>query len=231
MYSLVIKDKEYELPDTISISKWIALSNYDLDLQFTWDKVISISMDIPQEDVELIPLKTKELIILFIRGLMNPLITRKKDELNGGKYMNLSTITLGQFIDMEIYITDGIHKNIDDVIKHLYGVELNEDNTIKDILGGVNNYMKWRNNLYYSYKNLFNIGGNGYKEEEDEKYISIESVKKSWFDIIMLIADNDFLRMNDVVKQPLIQAFNWLAWNKEKKQKELDELQKHNRHY
>ena len=86
MYSLVIKDKEYELPDTISISKWVALSNYDLDLQFTWNKVISIAMDIPQEDVELIPLKTKELIILFIRGLMNPLITRKKDELNGGKY-------------------------------------------------------------------------------------------------------------------------------------------------
>ena len=143
--------------------------------------------------------------------------------------MNLSTITLGQFIDLEIYITDGIHKNINKVIKHLYGVELNEDNSIKDILGGVNNYMKWRNNLYYSYKNLFNIGGNGYKEDDDETYLSVESVKKSWFEIIMILAKDDFLKMDDVVKQPLIQAFNWLAWNKEKKQKELDELQKHNR--
>ena len=46
----------------------------------------------------------------------------------------------------------------------------------------------------------------------------------------MVLANNDVLKMDLVSKLPLTQAFNWLAWNKEKIEKEKDELQKHNRH-
>ena len=48
----------------------------------------------------------------------------------------------------------------------------------------------------------------------------------------MLLANDDILRMDEVTQQSVIKAFNWLAWNKDKQQKELDrqnDLQRNNR--
>lgn len=230
MNKLYIGDKEYMMPEKLLLNKWVEVSKYDISLEFMWGKIISIIMDIPMDEVELIPNKTRELLIVFIAPLLTLDETIKFDEYNGGKYMNLNTITFGDFIDMDVWINEGLEKNIKPIINKLYGVEVKDDTTIDEVLGGVFYYIKWRNNIYYQYKNLFGIGGDYLQVEVDEEQVK-SNIRKSWLNVIMVLAKEDVLRMNEVAELPLLQAFNWLAWHKEKieLEKQRNELQRNNR--
>ena len=120
------------------------------------------------------------------------------------------------------------------IVEILYNTKIDNDTNIKKVLGGVNHYLKWRENIFSSYKNLFLINGeeDGYADDNDFYKSTIEDIKHSWFEIIMLLANDDILRMDEVTQQSVIKAFNWLAWNKDKQQKELDrqnDLQRNNR--
>ena len=42
----------------------------------------------------------------------------------------------------------------------------------------------------------------------------------------MILAEGKFLHIDEVTSKPLIQAFNWLAWNKERIEKEKEEIKK-----
>lgn len=234
MYTLVIKDNEYTVPDYLTIEKWSEVNKYDIRVKFTWNRIISIVMDIPQDEVEIIPDNTKELIMLMVTTLVNPLVLLHHKEYNGGKYIDLSSMTLGKFIDLELQIGDGIQKNLKNIVEILYNTKIDNDTNIKKVLGGVNHYLKWRENIFSSYKNLFLINGeeDGYADDNDFYKSTIEDIKHSWFEIIMLLANDDILKMEQVTEQSVIKSFNWLAWNKDKQQKELDrqnDLQRNNR--
>ena len=236
MYTLVIKDNEYKVPDYLTIQKWSEVNKYDIRMKFTWDRIISIVMDIPQDEVEIIPDNTKELIILMVTTLINPLVLLHYKEYNGGQYIDLPSLTLGKFIDLELQIADGIQKNLKNIVEILYNTKIDEDTNIKKVLGGVNHYLKWRDSIYGSYKNLFSIGSedDGYAESDVINKSTVQDIKHSWFEIIMLLANEDILRMEQVTEQSVIAAFNWLAWNKDKQQKELErqnDLQRNNRHF
>jgi hypothetical protein len=235
MYTLVIKDNEYKVPDYLSLDKWSEVNKYDIRVKFTWDRIISIVMDIPQDDVEIIPDNTKELIMLMVTTLINPLIVIPYKEVGDGKFIDLNSVTLGKFIDIELQIADGVQKNLKNIVDLLYETNIDKDISIKKVLGGVNQYLKWRDSIYAGYKNLFLVNGDedGYAQDDDFYKSTVEDIKHSWFEIIMLLANEDILRMEQVTEQSVIKAFNWLAWNKDRQQKELDrqnDLQRNNRH-
>jgi hypothetical protein len=232
MNTLYIGDKEYYIPEKLTLDKWVEVAKYDASLSFMWGKIISVIMDVPMNEVDLISEKQKEVIVLFIIPLLQLNEFVKHNEYNGGKYIDLNNITLGDFIDLDVFISEGIERNIYGIIKKLYGVEVKEGTTIEEVLGGVYHYIKWRNNIYYSYKNLFGIGGDYLQVEEDMEVVK-RDIKKHWLSVIMVLAKEDVLNMNKVAELPLLQAFNWLAWHKEKieLEKQKYELQKHNRNH
>jgi hypothetical protein len=234
MYTLVIKENEYKVPDYLTIDKWSEVNKYDIRMKFTWDRVISIIMDIPQDDVELIPENTKELIMLMVTTLLNPLLLIHHKEVGGGKYIDLNSVTLGKFIDIELQIADGVQKNLKTIVELLYETKIDNDISIKKVLGGVNHYLKWRDSIFTGYKNLFLINNDdGYADSDDFYKTTVEDIKHSWFEIIMLLANEDILKMDEVTSQSVIKSFNWLAWHKDKQQKELErqnDLQRNHRH-
>ena len=234
MYTLVIKDKEYTVPDYLTIETWSEVNKYDIRMKMTHNRVISIIMGIPQDEVEIIPDNTKELIMLMVVSLINPIVLLHYKEYNDGKYIDLPSMTLGTFIDLELQIADGIQKNLKGIVEILYNTNIDNDTNIKKVLGGVNHYLKWRESIYSSYKNLFATGSDdGYADDSDFYKSTVQDIKHSWFEIIMLMANDDILRMDEVTEQPVVKAFNWLAWNKDRQAKELErqnDLQRNHRH-
>jgi hypothetical protein len=47
-----------------------------------------------------------------------------------------------------------------------------------------------------------------------------------WYDLIATLAQDNFLQMNEVVKRPVVECFNFLAYMKDKKKKELQETKR-----
>ena len=234
MYSLVIKDIEYELPEDFTIGHWKEITKYDISVPFNYKKIISVAFKIDYDEVNIIPNKTVELLIAFISVMLYPEDSKLNKDYMGGSYINLNGLTLGKFIDLELQLSDGINKGIKELVGSLWNVEVTDEFTIKGVWGCINTFIDYRNNLYKNYTNLFGTedGDDYLKVEKDTTNIDI---KRIWYDIILTLAEGKFLYIDKVTDKPLISAFNWLAWNKDKMEKEQEQLkkndlQRNNRH-
>ena len=58
-----------------------------------------------------------------------------------------------------------------------------------------------------------------------------KDIARSWYDVILMMADEDVLKMDAVTDLPLKQALNFMAWKKEKTLKEQQEILKQKREY
>ena len=224
MYTLVIKDKEYKLPEDLTLDQWIEITKYDIGVSFNHKKIVSLSFNIPYEEVDIIPDKTIELLISFIYVMLYPEHQPLNKEYMGGQYINMQGITLGKFIDMEIYLSEGLNKSIKDIVKTLWGVEPTEEFMISGVWTGIQNFISYRNSLYKNYTNLFGGEEDGYAESEIKQ--TTTDIKKIWYDIILTLAEGKFLEIDKVTDKPLVSAFNWLAWNKDKMEKQKEEIKK-----
>ncbi len=220
MYKLVIGDSEYSLPNDFTIDKWVELHKW----QSIPDRLINLAMGIPLDEVKIIPEETKTLALALVYAIMNPEWLSIKKEINNNKLIEFNSMTLGQFIDLEVYTND-YFKKFPDIVKVLYGLESTDGLMISDVHTAVQSYLKWRILLYKQYSNLFNAV---YDEDEvvEDNHSKTSNPAHMWLDIVMVLADSKFLNMDAVLEKPVIQAFNWLAWNKDRMRKEQEELNK-----
>ena len=233
MYSLVIKGKEYKLPEDLTLDEWIEVTKYDISLPFNHKKIVSLCFNIPYDEVMIVPDKTIELLISFVYVMLYPDHQPLNKDYMGGNYINLQGLTLGKFIDMEVYLSEGYNKRIKDIVYTLWGVEPTEKFMISGVWTGIQNFISYRNSLYKNYTNLFGGEGDGYAEVEVTQ--TTTDIKKIWYDIILTLAEGKFLDINNVTDKSLVSAFNWLAWNKDRMEKQKEEIkkndiQRNNRH-
>ena len=223
MTSVVIGDIKYNLREDFTIKDYITLKNFDMTLPFNWPRIFSEGFNVPFDIAVTVPMKNLELGVVLIEAMLNPVHEVLNKNLYGGELINLDTITLGEFIDLEVLVEKGFHKNIKDILSILYKIEIKDTYLFKDFYKSIEYYLKWRENIYKSYQYLFNL--DKYSDEEEEKRTNTD-IRHSWYDVIMILADGKFLNVNKVTEQPLVSAFNWLAWNKDRLEKEELEIMK-----
>ena len=222
-YTLHIDDKIYRVPNDITIKQFEQLANWDIQVEENWRKILSIVMDVPYEEVELIPDKTIELAIVFIAEKVYAETPKLKP-------IDVSNVKVGLFVDMEIYISGGVQKNIFKIIELLYGVRPKDDELIKDYMGGVRYYLNWRLSIFNGYRKLF-----GLDDEFSKNDIELEEKidpAYNWYTFIMVLADEKFLDIDKVVEKPIIEALNFLAYKKDKAEQErqrINEVQRNSR--
>jgi hypothetical protein len=223
IYTLHIDDKIYRVPDKLSIKHFKELANWDIQLEENWRKIMSILMEVPYEEVQLIPDKTIELAIAFLLDKIYPEVPPKND-------INIKDVKVGLFIDMEVLISKGVQNSIYGIIKKLYNIEPTDDMMLEDYWGGIKYYLNWRLSIFNSYRKLF-----GLDDEFSKNDIELEEKvdpSYNWYQFIMVLADENFLNINKVVDEPIIQALNFLAYKKDKaeeEQKRLNEIQRNSR--
>ena len=105
---------------------------------------------------------------------------------------------------------------------------------ISGVWTGIQNFISYRNSLYKNYTNLFGGEEDGYVQVETKQ--TTQDIKKIWYDIILTLADGNFLYIDEVTDKSLVSAFNWLAWNKDRMEKQKEEikkndLQRNHRHF
>jgi len=222
-YTLVIEDTEYKLPLDYTVKQWVNMSTAAVNPDF----MISIGMNMPIDEVGKLPEKTKVMTLALLNAVLKPQwrgLTRKIDN---GELIDLENITLGDFIDLEVYI-ENYKKHFPEIIGKLYGVDKPEECLISQVQPAVEYYLKWRMLLYKQYSNLFNLDHIDLEADENKQRNNVNPAH-AWFDIVMVLADDKFLNMDAVLNQPLIQSLNWLAWNKDKKRKEVELAKKQQR--
>lgn len=224
-YTLHIEDKIYEVPDKLTIKQFKDLSNWDIRLEENWGKIMSIVMNVPYEDVLIIPEKTIELAIVFLVDRIYPDTSPLKDGI-----IDVKKVNVGTFVDMEVYISGGIQKNVYEIIQRLYNITPTDDMLIYDYYGGIKYYLNWRLNIFNSYRKLFGLDDE-FSKNDNELEEKIDPAY-NWYNFIMVLCNEDFLKIEEVVNKPIIEALNFLSYKKDKAEEEkkrLNELQRNHR--
>ena len=210
MVKLTLKGKKYKLPDRFTIDQWLQLVKFDYLNPHTWNKVMSIAIGVEEEvliDVD------KESKILAISLIINTMNARREF-----KVRDFNSILFGEFIDLDVYMVVGVEKNLKTIVKLLSdGTEWADE-----AMWLVDQYSLFRVHTYRSYSNLFGLNDKAEDEEEDEDLEKYDpnQVAKGWYKIIVDLADNDLLKIDDITDQPLKKALNFMAYKKEKQLEE-----------
>lgn len=209
---LQINKNEYRLDERMTFNMWKQIMTYDFTIVETQRDIVGIAFDIPDFELELIPEKTLELGMLIIYDKLFP------SKNSNYKIISFKDFTLGQFIDLEIFFTKSMVKNVDLIIEKLFNIDVKTIKYIDEVWWGINAYYNYRKNIFIKYKNLFETDQETTQLEEEVEKIDVEYL---WWEVIMILANNEFLNIEKVVEQPLFSALNFLAWDRDKKQREL----------
>ena len=150
---------------------------------------------------------------------LNHLPTKVTNTINEYKLININKITIGEFIDIDTYMSDNFYTNIPKIAAILYrkhkvdewgneiiepyDFDLNERSlifeeiTINDIYGALERFKAFKTNVMNIYKSLFN-------DDSDDEDLSEDESKG--------LDDEEIKRINaDIQKEKLRKRFAWSA--------------------
>lgn len=156
--------------------------------------------------------------------------------------MDFNKLTIGEWIDIEYYLTNEDLINIlaiiwrratqsdkwSNKVFEVYDSWSPERTDIcleldtKDVLGSVNELIKWRESVISKYSGLFNIPTDELDETEEEQTISEMILKKqeerasafSWENLLLSSVNYDFTKVDSLLNMPAILFFNLVSASK-----------------
>ena len=212
MVKFSINDKQYEITERFSVIQWQEIIKWDFEHKPHWPRIIAAATGAPLEYLVNVAEESLELGIVFIASVINARTETTIKDFN--------TITFGEWIDLDIYLNYGADKHIQDIL----GILSPETTWADEALWVIEKYSEWRLFIYKQYTRLFGLD----EPQDDTDHIKTD-IAKSWYNVIISLANEDLLNIDAVTEQPLRKAFNFMAWKKEKQLEEQQRILKERR--
>ena len=208
-----INDKKWEIPTRVTIEEWKDLQQWEFTNQAHWPWIVSTISSFNAKEFDNADPDSMQLFIGFLIAACNKRTLKVQPDFNQLKF--------GQFVDLDCFLALGVEKNIAQIL------EILEVDTpwADEALAVIDQYLKWRATIYKQYSQLFGLNNKEGLPNDDEFYDPKE-VARGWYMVIMELADNNILRMDEVTEEPLQKTLTFLQIQKEIKIKEAMEARK-----
>ena len=208
-----INDKKWEIPTRVTIEEWKDLQQWEFTNQGHWPWIVSAISSFDAKEFDGADPDSMQLFIGFLIAACNKRTLKVQPDFNQLKF--------GQFVDLDCFLALGVEKNIAQILEIL-GVDTP---WADEALAVIDQYLKWRATIYKQYSQLFGLNNKEGLPNDDEFYDPKE-VARGWYMVIMELADNNILRMDEVTEEPLQKTLTFLQIQKEIKIKEAMEARK-----
>ena len=208
-----INDKKWEIPTRVTIEEWRDLQQWEFTNQAHWPWIVSTISSFDAREFDNADPDSMQLFIGFLIAACNKRTLKVQPDFNQLKF--------GQFVDLDCFLALGVEKNIAQILEIL-GVDTP---WADEALAVIDQYLKWRATIYKQYSQLFGLNNKDGLPNDDEFYDPKE-VARGWYMVIMELADNNILRMDEVTEEPLQKTLTFLQIQKELKIKEAQEARK-----
>jgi hypothetical protein len=84
-----------------------------------------------------------------------------------------------------------------------------------EALASLDQYIKWRGTIYKQYAQLFDLNGTD-SELIDVTDFDPKDVSRGWYKVIVELAGDDILKMDQITEEPLHKVLTFLQIKKEK---------------
>ena len=222
MAQININNKAYKIPERFTIEQYQAAMAYDWEDPKYYPMVVSQLTGAPIKQLQA---ADEESLVLAIALIVHQMNVRTKCKL-----VNLDEITFGQFIDLDVWISLGVDKHLEAMAEILCPKAKWAD----EAMWAVDEFAKYRMYTYRQYQALFGVRDKDFEEAKlklDEGRPDPMQVARSWYKVIVSLANRNILNMDAVTDQPLKKALNFMALQKEEaleeQQKQLQQKRKY----
>jgi|TARA_B110000908_G_C10214781_1_gene432180 hypothetical protein len=212
MFKLNIDDVEYGFPERLTIDQWTQILKKDLSQTSTWIGVLSKLMGVHPKDLTTM----SDSQLQMCMGI----IFSKLEERKTAPWRDPSSLSFGEWVDLDVWINKGIGVHAKDILKIL---QLHKGELMADEASYIiESFITWRTWIYKQYSELF-----GLDLDEDDNIISQDDISvdgpidpdeviNGWYSIIIGLAGDDLLRIDKVTDQPVLATLNFMAYQKQK---------------
>lgn len=210
MIQMTIEGEVYEIPSQLTVEQWAAAIKFDLGEEAYWPHIINAVTGAPIHLFKNVDKEGQELAVIFIATTMQQ---REPVEM-----MQLDEMKFGEWVDLDVYAAFGIDKHFKDILD----IIAPEATTAAQGLWALDKYSRFKKFILNQYKELFGIEGNIEDIDADEYEMDPMQVAKQWYKLIIGLAKDDLLKLDEVTEQPLKKVLNFMAHEKEEALKEQE---------
>lgn len=203
-HKININQEAYEIPDRLTADQYQTLLNFDWQDPKYYPLIVSQLTCAPFSLISQANEDSLALAMSLIISVMN-----KRTEC---KMLDLTEVKLGQFVDMDVYLSLGLDKHFIEIRDLLCPDALWAD----EIMWAIEKYSEYRNYTYRQYKELFGISEKALEAAQAEEVTDKLQVARSWYRVIVNLAGENLLEIDRVTEEPVKKAFNFMAYQKER---------------
>ena len=218
MVKLKIDSRTYTIDGNPTIDQWMDLMRWDFEAPPHWPHIIKRITDLPMPTIEEMTPEQQHLAVTMIAHSLTQRIEIPLP--------NFGKLNFGQFVDMEYYLAMGTHKSMRQILETL---KIKVDGT-QEALWATEVYIKWRNNIYKQYSALFGLDDT-YEVDEPQQNKTPQQVAKEWYRILVDLANDDLLAIEEVTNKGVKEVLNFMAVRKERQLEELRKQTQQKRQY
>ena len=222
MATININSKRYEIPERLTIEQYQKAMAFDWEDPKYYPMIVSQLTGAP---LELISKAEEESLTLAIALIVHQMNQRAKC-----KMKDLTDITFGEFIDLDVWISLGVDKHLQDMANIL----CEKTKWADEAMWAVDEFSKFRTFTFRQYQALFGVRDKDFeeaKEKLDQGVIDPMQTARSWYKVIVSLAQEDLLKIDKVTEEPLKKALNFMALQKEKALEEQQRQLQQKRQY
>lgn len=210
-----INDKSYEIPDRLTVEQYAKAIQFDWNEPRYYPMIMKQLTGAPLSQLTKAPEEAKTLGMGFIIKSMN--------DRTECKMVDLQSLTFGQWVDLDVYITGGLDQNFQKIVAILTPGAKWAD----EAMWAIDEYAKFRIYTYRQYSVLFGLDETA--EPDEDGKIDRLAVARGWYKIIAGLANMNVLQMDEVTAQPLKKILNFMALQKEYQMEENERRLKEQR--
>ena len=227
-FSFRIGTEEYTVPKVITVDLFQRAIAWDIEQEKNIKPFVSVLTECPLDQLKLIEDDTFNIILAACVSRLDLSDTELRRNIGGFQFLNLDTITFGQFVDIDILIADGITKHAIQLTEKLYGIseEVAAQKDIREVWKALETAVEWRYSVYQEHNEFFELDNN---QGSDGPEMTIDNLQLMWYNAILVLAEQKFLNIQYVTERPYKEALNFLTWKKNEASKaQLEQLRKKN---
>lgn len=205
MATININNKQYKIPERLTIEQ------YEKAMAFDWEDPQyhpHIVNGLTGAPIDMLKAGGQDALGLAIALVVHQMNLRTKCKL-----VNLDELTFGQFIDLDVWISLGVDKHLQDMADILCPKAKWAD----EAMWAVDEFAKYRLFIFRQYKILFGITDKDLEEAKEKLNLKVDpmATARGWYKVIVSLANRNILNMDAVTDEPLRKALNFMALQKE----------------
>ena len=218
-----VGDQQYEVPQFLTVDQFAAIQMFGYDNPRAIKLVCATVLKAPLNafnDVE-----DEDLTTLLSMCLV-PLIELQNEKETELPSLDFSKLTFGQFCDLDVISHRGLKANLPELIGVLFELEVDQilDMPINLYWAKVEEWLTYRSDLYARYSSFFGLDENDAQTSGGEE--GANDAARVWYQAMIALANEDFLKVHQVAERPVVEALNFLAYLKDKRFRERQEIKR-----